>query len=110
MMSFKTSHPLKTEAVAVFGGLAAAAAGVSTWLTEELEPWAQGVIAGGVAFVVALLARFVVWSQRSVDELQGNHLDDEEIIARTAAEFEKLNVDRTHLDLVPGETIHITED
>jgi hypothetical protein len=107
MMSFKTSHPLKTEAVAVFGGLAAVAAGVSTWLTEELEPWAQGVIAGVVAFVVALIARFVVWSQRSVDELQGNHLDDEEVIAQHA---ERMNAGSppTVLDLKPGETIHIS--
>jgi hypothetical protein len=80
---------------------------VSTWLTEELEPWAQGVIAGVVAFVVALIARFVVWSQRSVDELQGNHLDDEEVIAQHA---ERMNAGSppTVLDLKPGETIHIS--
>jgi membrane protein implicated in regulation of membrane protease activity len=108
-MSFKTQHPLKTEAVAVFGTLAGVAAGVTAWLTDVLEPWAQGLVTAGVAFVVALIARFVVWSQRSVDELQGNHLDDEEVIAEHAERMNAASPPADLSKLTPGETIHIAE-
>lgn len=87
-MSYKTKHPLKTEAVAAFVGVGAVLAGVSTWLTDSLEPWAQGVIAGAVALLVGLVARFKVWSERSVSELQGDDVVDDVIYERVAKDLD----------------------
>lgn len=108
-MSFTLKHPLKTQAVPVFAGLAGIGAGVTAWLTDDLEPWLHAGVTGVVALVVASIAWFLVWAQRSVDELQGNHLSDDEVIAERAEAMNAASPPPALNKIEAGQTIHISD-